>query len=200
MNLVVLLPPQLLVSSEYFSHWSTQGWDWHKSLLLHSPQICPHHVNLLSLAASIPLNFQSFLFLIYIYILNRRNGWCFKSYYSDQFILCFHEKKLFLPFFCLRIFMCSSLSLKSPIFLLFWTRILEKCRGRKCSREGTKNVCWDLLLSVVVKRHLAWDNGHPQHLRADRRPDFTWAKLSNTYTMLGKYTHSLAIEMLRVII
>lgn len=49
------------------SPWSTQGWDRHKPLLLHSPQICPHHIHLLSLAASIPLNFQSFLVLISIF-------------------------------------------------------------------------------------------------------------------------------------
>lgn len=67
-------------------------------------------------------------------------------------------------------------------------------------REGTKNACWYLLLSMVGKGNLAWEHGHPEHLRADGRADFTWAKLSNTYTMQSKYTPYLAVEMLGVII
>lgn len=48
-------------------------------------------------------------------------GCSFKSHYSEQVILCFHKKKsLFLPFLCLRIFRCSSLSLKSSIFFLLF--------------------------------------------------------------------------------
>lgn len=81
----------------------------------------------------------------------------------------------------------------------FWTRIPEKCTGPKSTREGTKNACLYLLLSVVGKG-LAWEHGHPQHLRADGRADFTWAKLSNTYTVQGKYNPYLAVGMLRVFI
>lgn len=57
-----------------------------------------------------------------VYFLNRRNGVMLNPHYSEQVILCFHEKKSsFLPFLCLRIFRCSSLSLKPSIFLFFLT-------------------------------------------------------------------------------